>query len=146
MPFVLIFLGILLLVVSIRGTQGDFFSLLQSEFAGSNSFVVWASAFIILGLLGYIRPIRPITHAFLVLLLLVLILTNGKGFVSQFNAAIRSPVAPSVNATSSSQTVAGGAAPVGSPLASSASQIQQGVPQVVDPNASGYEIQPIPGL
>lgn len=145
MPFVLIFLGILLLVVSVRGTQGDFFSLLQSEFAGSNSFVVWASAFIILGLLGYIRPIRPITHAFLVLLLLVLILTNGKGFVSQFNAAIRSPVAPAANATVS-QTITGGAAPVGSPLSSSAAQIQQGVPQVVDPNASGYEIQPIPGL
>ena len=94
MPFVLLALGILFLVVSIKGTQGDLFDLLKSEFAGSNSFIVWASALIILGLLAYIKPIRPIVHAFMVLLVLVLVLANHGHFFTQFNQAIRNPTAP----------------------------------------------------
>ena len=105
MPFVLLAVGILFFIVAIQGTQGGLFALLKSEFVGTNSFVVWAAALVIIGLLGYIKPIRPISHAFLVLILLVLVLSNGKGFFSQFNAAIRSPVAPSVG--SGAQPAAG---------------------------------------
>ena len=100
MPFVLIALGILFLVVSIQGTQGDLFALLKSEFVGTNSFLPWVAALLILGLLGYIRPIRPITHAFMLLIVLVLILANGGKVFSQFNTAIRSPTAPSGGTTS----------------------------------------------
>lgn len=107
MPFVLLALGILFFVVSLQGTQGSLFTLLKSEFVGTNSFVVWAAAFVIIGLLGYIKPIRPITHAFLVLLLLVMVLTNGKGFFSQFNSALRSPVTPTATpAGAATQSVA----------------------------------------
>jgi hypothetical protein len=105
-PFVLLVLGILFFVVSLQGTQGSLFALLKSEFVGTNSFVVWAAAFVIIGLLGYIKPIRPITHAFLVLMLLVLILTNGKGFFSQFNSALASPVTPSVAPPTATPSVA----------------------------------------
>lgn len=118
MPFVLLALGILFFVVSLQGTQGSLFDLLKSEFVGTNSFVVWAAAFVIIGLLGYIKPIRPITHAFMVLLLLVLVLTNGKGFFSQFNSAIRSPVAPAATPAgatpswSAGQSVSASAAPL----------------------------------
>jgi hypothetical protein len=106
MPFVLLALGILFFIVSLQGTQGSLFSLLKSEFVGTNSFVVWAAAFVIIGLLGYIKPIRPITHAFLVLMLLVLILTNGTGFFSQFNAALKSPVTPSITPPTATPSVA----------------------------------------
>lgn len=115
MPFVLLALGILFFIVSLQGTQGSLFTLLKSEFVGTNSFVVWAAAFVIIGLLGYIRPIRPITHAFLVLLLLVLVLTNGKGFFSQFNSALRSPVAPAAptgTTGAATQSVSASAAPL----------------------------------
>jgi hypothetical protein len=115
MPFVLLALGILFFIVSLQGTQGSLFTLLKSEFVGTNSFVVWAAAFVIIGLLGYIKPIRPITHAFLVLLLLVLVLTNGKGFFSQFNSALRSPVAPSVptgTTGAATQSVSSSSAPL----------------------------------
>jgi hypothetical protein len=106
MPFVLLILGILFFIVSIQGTQGSFFSLIKSEFVGSNSFVVWAAALVIIGLLGYIKPIRPISHAFLVLIVLVLVLANGKNFVANFNSAIRNPVAPSSTANASAATPA----------------------------------------
>ena len=113
MPFVLLALGILFFIVALQGTQGTLFTLLKSEFVGSNSFVVWASALIIIGLLGYIKPIRPISHAMLVLIVLVMVLTNGKGFFSQFNAAIRSPQSPSAP-SSGAQTSGVLAAPVAS--------------------------------
>lgn len=112
MPFVLLFLGILFFVVSIQGTQTNLFTLLKSEFVGSNSFVVWAAALIVIGLLGYIKPIKPISHAFMVLIVLVLVLANGQKFVGNFNSAIRAPTAPSAN-----PTTAAGALP--SPVASS---------------------------
>ena len=112
MPFVLLALGILFFIVSLQGTQGSLFDLLKSEFVGTNSFVVWAAAFVIIGLLGYIKPIRPITHAFLVLMLLVLVLTNGKGFFSQFNSALRSPTAPTAST--------GGTTPTATPSIASA--------------------------
>jgi hypothetical protein len=119
MPFVLLLVGILFFVVALQGTQGSLFSLLKSEFVGTNSFVVWAAAFVIIGLLGYIRPIRPITHAFLVLMLLVLILTNGKGFFSQFNAALRSPVAPASAASSTSSSASSSPGAIAAPVSSS---------------------------
>lgn len=108
MPFVLIALGILFLVVAVQGTQGSLFALLKSEFVGTNSFIPWVAAFVILGLAGYIKPIRPITHAFLALLFLVLVLVNGKGFFAQFNNAIKNPVAPAVTPGSNAATAAGG--------------------------------------
>ena len=110
MPFVLLALGILFFVVAIQGTQGSLFTLLKSEFVGTNSFVVWASALIIIGLLGYIKPIRPISHAMLVLIVLVMVLTNGKGFFSQFNSAIRSPATPTP-ATGATPAASAGALP-----------------------------------
>ena len=126
MPFVLLALGILFFIVSLQGTQGSLFTLLKSEFVGTNSFVVWAAAFVIIGLLGYIKPIRPITHAFLVLLLLVLVLTNGKGFFSQFNSALRSPVAPPAPTGTTGATPA-----VAAPAAQNAGFLGSAVPDIL---------------
>jgi hypothetical protein len=111
MPFVLLALGILFLVVSIKGTQGDLFALLQSEFTGSNSFIIWASALIILGLLAYIKPIRPVVHAFMALIVLVLLLANHGHFFSQFNQAIRNPATPPPPQPSNTGSNAQAAAP-----------------------------------
>jgi hypothetical protein len=113
MPFVLLFVGILFFVVAIQGTQGTLFSLMKSEFVGSNSFVVWAAALVILGLLGYIKPIRPITHAFLLLVLIVMVLAGGSKFFTNFNSGIRSPAAPA------SGDVSGTVNPIAQPAAGS---------------------------
>jgi len=108
MPFVLLAIGILFLIVAVKGTQGDFYALLKSEFVGTNSFIPWIAAIVILGLAGYIKPIRPITHAFLVLVILVMILANGGKVFGQFNQAIANPVAPSAPSSSiAAETLAG---------------------------------------
>lgn len=93
MPLVFLFIGVVFLVLARNGTQGDFETLLKSEFRGNQNFLVWASAFIILGLIGFWKTARPITDALIGLILFVLIISNG-GFFDKLNAALRNPVAP----------------------------------------------------
>jgi len=94
MPFVLLIVGVLFLVVAIQGTQGTAFQMLKGEFTGSNSFVVFASAIIILGALAYIRPIRPIAFGMIALVLLAMVLANKGGFFTSLNNALRNPITP----------------------------------------------------
>jgi hypothetical protein len=98
MPLIFLILGILFLVLARNNTQGDFETLLKSEFSGSQSFIVWVSALVILGLVGFWKPARPITDAAIGLIILVLILSN-KGLFAQFNNALRNPTAPAVPAS-----------------------------------------------
>lgn len=102
MPFVFLIVGVLFLVLARNGTQGDFETLLKSEFSGQHSFFVWASAIVILGLIGFFRPVRPITDAMIGLIILVLILKNQELF-TQFNAALNAPTAPAVPAATQAQ-------------------------------------------
>jgi hypothetical protein len=146
MPFVLAALGIVFLVVSIQGTQGTLYGLLKSELTGKDSFIPWVLAIVLLGLAGYIKTIRPVTNALIGLVFLVMILVNGKGFFGALNKAIANPTAPAQASTSPPASPNIGAAPAGSSLAQSGNQINAGVPMVVAPDASGYELQPIPGL
>lgn len=91
MPFVFIVLGLVFLVTAIRGTQGQMFALVKSEFVGTNSFVPWASSILILGAIGYAKPVRPVTDAMIGLILLAMLLGNKGGFFAKFNDAIRNP-------------------------------------------------------
>lgn len=102
MPFVFLILGVVLLIIAIQGTHAQFFSLLKSEFTGSNNFLVWIAALAIIGALGFIRPIRPIALGMMGLILLVIILKNGGGFFAQFNQQIANPVAPATGSGSGS--------------------------------------------
>lgn len=79
MPFVLIIAGIVLLIVAVRNTQDQFFYLLQGDFTGKNNFVFWVLAILIIGAIGYVPRLKPISNAFLILVVLVLILTKGQG-------------------------------------------------------------------
>jgi hypothetical protein len=93
MPLVFLIVGVLFIVLARNNTHHDFEQLLKSEFTGSQSFLVWASAIVILGLIGFFKPVRPITDALIGLIILVLIIHNSGAF-AQFNSAIRSPIAP----------------------------------------------------
>lgn len=89
MPFALIVAGLIAVVVGVRDKQGDLFDLLKSDFTGQGSFVPWIIAVVAVGAVGYIKPLRPITDAFLVLILIGLFLSHG-GFFNQFQSAINS--------------------------------------------------------
>lgn len=87
MPFFLLFFGVIFMVTAVRGTQGDLFKLLKEDFAGTNNFFVWVLAIVIIVLAGNIRQIKPISDAFLGLVILVIIVANygrGKDLIGSF--------------------------------------------------------------
>lgn len=93
MPILFLVIGLILLVPAIRGPDqsAKMLALLKGDLWGDKSFFPWLISLYIIGALGYIEPLKPISRAFMVLVLLVLILTNspkgGKGvFANLFSA------------------------------------------------------------
>lgn len=83
MPFVLFIAGLLLVITAVRDKSSDLMTLLKNDFVGANSFLPWVISILFIGSLGYIPSIKPITNAFLVLVIIVLFLSNG-GFFAKF--------------------------------------------------------------
>jgi hypothetical protein len=101
MAFVLLIIGITLLVAGVQDTQSDLFALLKKDFS---AFLMWFIAIFLIGALGYIPKLKPLSVAFMGLVILVLFLSKGKGFFSQFQSALGS--AQSAPATTPTQTSA----------------------------------------
>lgn len=83
MGVTLIIIGAYLITSALRDTQQNVADLLHGDFTGQKSFIPWIVAILIVGAVGYIPTLQPISDAFLVLLLVVLFLSNG-GFFEQF--------------------------------------------------------------
>ena len=86
----------MLIVVGINNKLPELTALVKSDFTtqeaaiGQRSvapFQVWILAIFMAGALGYVKSLRPIANAFLVLIVIVLLLSH-KGFVTQFTAAL----------------------------------------------------------
>jgi len=90
MPFALIFVGIVMTVAGVRGTEQQLFKLLKGDFTGQNSYLYWVLAIMVVGALGYIPSLRPVSRAFLALIIVVLFLHSGSGFFTKFQSAIAS--------------------------------------------------------
>jgi hypothetical protein len=80
-----LFLGIFLAIVAIRGTHGDFFELVKGDFSGTNSFVPWIASLTFLWFIGFIPGFRPVSRGLMVLVLVTLFLKRGTGFFDQLN-------------------------------------------------------------
>ena len=83
MPFVILVVGCALVISAVRDKQDQLFTLIKSDFTGQGSFAPWVISLLVIGGLGYFKPIKPVTDAFLVLVILVLFLSNG-GFFQKF--------------------------------------------------------------
>ena len=107
MPFLLIIAGAFLLISSARNTQSQLFTLLAGDFTGSNNFIYWAVSILIIGAVGYIPKLKPISVGFMTLVIIVLFLKRGNptgiggGFFSQFTQGLGSTQAatPSIAAS-----------------------------------------------
>ena len=94
MPFIFAFVGIAFVVIGVRGQTPVATKLLVSEFTGANSFVPFLVAILVIGFTGYIRPFKPVSDAFIGLIILVIILSNqNKGglFAKLQDALTNSP-------------------------------------------------------
>jgi hypothetical protein len=76
MPFIFLIVGLMILVIGVRGQSNTAITLLQSEFTGANSFIQWFLAIMILGLAGYYRPIKPVTDGLIGLVILAMVLNE----------------------------------------------------------------------
>jgi hypothetical protein len=84
MAFVLLFIGMVLLIVGVRGEQDAFNRLMLDLFTGPNNLTFWALAILMVGALGYIKPLRGFAIAFMTLILLSLLVGNQKFFERLF--------------------------------------------------------------
>lgn len=91
MPIFILFVGIILVAVGINDKLPDLVSLIKEDFRPTSNvpgFHVWILAIAVAGAVGYIKPLKGFANAFLVLIIVVLILSNG-GFFDKFTAAIQ---------------------------------------------------------
>lgn len=140
MPFALAIVGIVLLVSALRGTSGSLFAALKADFTGTGNYIYWVVAIFVVGSIGYIKKLQPMSDAFLALLLVVLMISN-KGFFAQFMTALSSADTTSCTQTSSTPGVTN---PIASLLPSSivnsgtllGSQETQVSPVTATPNQS----------
>jgi hypothetical protein len=117
MPWAVLIIGATVLVTAYQGTEDAFFNQLKSDILGSNGngkggFLYWIVAIAIVGGLGYIPGFKPLSNAFLILLLVVLFLTQSKGgtggFFSQFQNQLNSVASQQTTTTPTNTTALGG--------------------------------------
>lgn len=101
MPFAFIIVGLVLLIAGVRNTVTQLTALVKGDLTGTGSFVPWIVSILIIGALGYIKPIAPISRMFLVLVIVVLILKDGNpaknsngGLFASFNSQLFAPSTP----------------------------------------------------
>lgn len=110
MPFVMIISGIVLIIAAVRNTQQDLYFLLAHDFTGPNNFIYWTLAILVIGSIGYIPRLKPVSDGFLILVILALFLTKKTGFFDMFQKQIASTQSanPVVASSGATQQAAGG--------------------------------------
>lgn len=95
MPFALLMIGVVLIISAINNTQSQLVVLLKNDFTGQANFIYWIAALLIIGAIGYVEKLKPVSDGFLVLVILVLLLSRGNpqfnsagGFFKQLQAAL----------------------------------------------------------
>ena len=90
MPMFLLLLGIMFLTAAVRGKDKVdlLFSTIKDDFTGPNNFLEWGVALFVIGAVGYYKPLKPVSTAFMTLLIVVLFLSN-KGFFEKFMSQIK---------------------------------------------------------
>ena len=99
MRIVALIFGAVLILVAVRDTYEDSASgsgdgqglwpLLKKDFepGAQGNFLAWFAAILLIGMLGYAEPLKPVANSMLALLILVLFLSNG-GFFAKLKEAV----------------------------------------------------------
>lgn len=97
MPIFFLIVGILLMIVAINDKMMELGALVKEDFAPKSgpSFTSWVVAVFVIGALGYSKTFKPVANAFLVLIVIVMIISNGNpnnpngGLFSKFTQALK---------------------------------------------------------
>lgn len=109
MPYALIFFGLLFTVAGVRNTEKDLYALFEGDLTGSNNFLVWLAALGIIGAVGYVKPLQPVSVAFLTLVLVVIFLHNnssGQNVLQEFVSALQNVQTGATTPSTPSQSAA----------------------------------------
>jgi len=90
MAWPVLLIGLVLMIAGFRGETDKFTETVKEDFTGQPNFLYWVAAVFAIGSLGAIKPMRPVSDAFFVLLLVVLLLSN-RGFFAQLSRQINAP-------------------------------------------------------
>ena len=93
MPILFGLFGLILIVAGVRGriTQGtpSLVSLLKDDFTGTDPFWKWMLAILLIGSVGYIPNLRPISRGFMALVIIVFLISN-QGVFTQLQNVFKS--------------------------------------------------------
>jgi hypothetical protein len=100
MPFLFIIIGTIMLTAAVRNTVSDFtdtagrttdglVTLIKDDFTGPGNFVYWVVSIMLIGAIGYIKPLEPVSRMFLVLVIIVMFIGNKGKVFQQFNDALK---------------------------------------------------------
>lgn len=95
MPFVFLIIGIVLVIAGVRDKSADLYTLIKGDFTGANNYLYWMVSILIIGAIGYIEVLKPVSRAFMVLVIIVLFISankQGVGFFKQFQNALQTQV------------------------------------------------------
>ena len=89
MPIVFAVAGLLLIVSGVRGTvtssdpsKPSLVALVKADFTGQPNYFEWVIAVVLIGAIGYIPKMEPVSRAFMALVIVGMLLSN-KGFFAQ---------------------------------------------------------------
>lgn len=91
MPFALVTIGLIMVVTGARDTHTQLASSIREDFIGPQSFLWWIAAIGAVGSLGYVKSLRPFSHAFMALILISMVLSNEGLFTKLTDALNKGP-------------------------------------------------------
>lgn len=86
MGIIALAIGIILIVSSVRNSQGALFTALETD---TPKFVVWAAAILAVGAIGVIPGLKPVSRWLLALVIVVIVVNNYQKLVTGFNNAVK---------------------------------------------------------
>lgn len=100
MPLALLFIGILAVIVAIKGNYAQVAQQLTSDFSGSAGFIPWVAAIVIIAIVGKAANVPNASKMFIALIILVYLFANsssGSGIWSQIQSALQNVSAPAAS-------------------------------------------------
>lgn len=82
MPIFLAIAGILLIVAGARGREKEFLTQASSDAKG---FLAWFLLIVAVGVIGISKTWRPVSNAFLTLMIVAFLLKSGNAIIAGFN-------------------------------------------------------------
>ena len=124
MALFFIAIGFVLVATALQNTTGQFFNLLKNDLFGQGGFLIWAGVIAVIGVGGAVTGLGKPARYLIALMVLVFLVTNGKGIVGKAQQAVTNAQAPAA----ASPVAAGGAEQVSGSTATPSSGGSAGGP------------------